>query len=181
MGQDKSLLPFGGKPLIAHIVDQLSPGFDVLLIGANSPDKYQFLGCPVVHDDAPGAGPLMGILSCLRASPRDLNFVTGCDIPFIHPGLIRQLLQAASVADIAVTVSASGEPEPLLAVYRKSVADVADRVLRRGGRRISDLFSRVNVRHVPLPEGEWYRNMNTPEEYSRALAYRSAMEQGDQW
>ncbi|NCU32376.1 MAG: molybdenum cofactor guanylyltransferase, partial [Candidatus Moranbacteria bacterium] len=99
MGEDKSLLPVNGRPLIAHIVDQLRDRFDEIIIGANDPEKYAFLNLPVVTDIEKDKGPLMGIYSCLNASTNDVNFVTACDIPVMNTKLISDMLQLVAGVD----------------------------------------------------------------------------------
>lgn len=170
MGTDKSLLPLAGQPLIQHITGQLTPLFDQVLVAANDPEKYAFLQLPIVPDEEPGQGPLMGILSGVAAAAHDLSFVTACDIPHLDPGFILGLLKAAAGYDIVMPTSAAGRHEPLLAVYRKSVVPLARQILRQGGRRITELFPTARVRFVDLPEGGWYRNLNTPEDYRQASA-----------
>lgn len=165
MGQDKSLLPVSGRPMIQRIADQLTPMFDEILVGANEPEKYPFLLARIVPDRERGLGPLMGILSCLAASAHHLNFVTGCDIPDMHAGFITQMLREAEGYDIVVPRSADNRPEPLFAVYRKSVMPHAEAVLARGGRRIAELFDCVKTRFVTLPQTGWYKNLNTMEDY----------------
>ncbi len=165
MGQDKSLLPVSGRPMIQRIEGQLAPMFDEILVGANEPGKYPFLQARIVPDRARGMGPLMGILSCLAASGHDLNFLTGCDIPDMHAGFIMQMLREAEGYDIVMPLSADNRPEPLFAVYRKSVIPHAEAVLARGGRRIAELFDCVKTRFVSLPQTGWYKNLNTMEEY----------------
>jgi molybdenum cofactor guanylyltransferase len=169
MGTDKSLLPLDGQPLIQHIARQLEPLFDQVLIGANRPEKYAFMQLPVVPDEEPDQGPLMGILSCVSASAHELNFVTACDIPHLDLGFVLELLKASDGYDIVMPVSANGRHEPLFAVYRKTMLPLARRVLRRGGRRITELFESAQVRFVDLPAADWYRNLNTPEDYRRAI------------
>ena len=170
MGQDKSLLPIGGKPMIQHIADQLCPVFGELLIGANDPVKYAFLNAETVPDQQPDLGPLMGILSCLTRSRHDLNFVTGCDIPTLNLDFVLQLLRLADDCDVVMPVSPDGRPEPLLAVYRKTAIGAAQAVLARGGRRMVELGDYCRVKHVPLPDTGWYHNLNTPADYQRAAA-----------
>lgn len=170
MGQDKNFLPVAGRPLIQHIVGQLEPWFDTVLIGANDPDRFAFLQRRVIPDRQPGLGPLMGLMSCLSESRHELNFVTACDIPVMEPHFLMRMIQAADDCDIAMPLSRDGQPEPLLAVYRKSVCAAAEEVLQRGGRRMADLFERVKVKYVPMPETNWYRNLNTMEEYNDAVA-----------
>jgi molybdopterin-guanine dinucleotide biosynthesis protein A len=170
MGRDKALLPFAGQPLIAHIIAQVRILGDSILIGANDSGRFAFLGCPVIADQRPDEGPLMGLMSCLAASRHELNVVLSCDVPTIDVHLLRRMIVAAEGADAVVAVDAAGRPEPLFAVYRRSCAPVAEAILAAGGRRLTDLLERITVRRVPLPEGDWYRNLNTPDDYRAALA-----------
>lgn len=168
MGRNKSLLPLHGRPMIAHIADQLRPAFDEVLVSTNDAALYAFLGLPIVADEAPGEGPLMGILSSLEAARHDLLFVTGCDIPEMNLAFVRDMLPLTAEHDIVVPVDASGRLEPLFAFYRKSVVPRAREILAAGGRRVTDLFVGPRVASPPVPAG-WLRNLNTPEDY-RATA-----------
>jgi len=165
MGQDKNFLPVHGRPMIEHIISQLAPWFDDVLIGANEPAKFSFLQRRVIPDREPYMGPLMGLSSCLSKSSTELNFVTACDIPRLDPNFIMQMIQAAGGYDIVMPLSPDRRPEPLLAVYRKSVGAFADQILARGGRRLTSLFDLVKVKFIDMPDADWYRNVNTPEDY----------------
>lgn len=173
MGRDKNFLPVNGRPMIQHIVEQLLPLFDDVLIGANDAEKFAFLRRRVIPDRQPGMGPLMGIMSCLAESRHELNFITACDVPALDTHFIMQLMQAAGDADITVPLSHDGRPEPLLAVYRKSVAEAAGLVLGRGDRRITDLFDMVRVKFVTMADAGWYNNVNTMAEYQSIVAARA--------
>ena len=169
MGQDKNFLPVNGRPLVGHVVDQLDPWFDEVIIGSGDAAKFAFLNRRVVPDREAGQGPLMGLLSCLLESRHELNFVTACDIPRHDPHLLMRLVALADDGDIVLSLSPDGRREPLLAVYRRTIAPVIEKVLRAGGRRFSDLCDHVRVRTVPLSGVDWYRNLNTPEEYAAWL------------
>lgn len=168
MGQNKALLPLHGQPLIAHIAAQLRPAFAELLVSANDADLYQFLGLPVVADATPGSGPLMGILSCLQAARHEWLFVTGCDVPDINLAFIAAMQQLSADCDVVMPLDANGRPEPLFALYRKSVIPVAQALLAAGGRRIIDILPALRVAHPPLPGG-WLKNLNTPDDYASAV------------
>ena len=167
MGEDKSLLPVSGKPMIQHVFDQLRPHFSEVIISANEPDKYAFLGARVVPDRTPGLGPLMGIASALDASGTDLNFVTACDIPEVKLDLVSRLLAAAEGRDGAVPVTGVDHFEPLFAVYRKSVGDTALRFLAGGRRKIIDVFSEhdLSFMHLEGARETALSNLNTPQDY----------------
>jgi molybdopterin-guanine dinucleotide biosynthesis protein A len=169
MGQDKSLMYLHSQTLIERVVEQLQPILDDVVVGANDPEKLGFLNVKVIADQVPDQGPLTGIVSCLSASPFDLNFVTGCDIPQMNQGLIEQMIAEAEGFDVVVPRSAQGYVEPLFAVYRKSVLEPARALLSKGKRRITDLFPEVRVKYVDMPGGNWYRNLNTMEDYLEEL------------
>lgn len=165
MGQDKSLMRLLGETLIEHVVRQLQPILDEVLIGANDAGRFGFLNLKVIADQVPDQGPLMGIASCLFKSSFDLNFVTGCDIPEMNQAFIEKMIIEAEGFDLVMPRHADGRVEPLFAVYRKSVAEPAQALLSEGKRKIADLLPRVRVKYVEMPGGEWYRNLNTMQDY----------------
>jgi molybdenum cofactor guanylyltransferase len=165
MGTDKSMLPVNGRPLIAHIADQLRGNFDEVIIGANDPEKYAFTGLPVIPDIVKDKGPLMGIYSCLKASKNDVNFVTACDIPVINIQLIDKMRLMATDADVVMPVTADGQFEPLFAVYRKSVVPHAEALLLNNIRKLTSLLDVVKVSFVELDDSSWYNNLNFRTDY----------------
>ncbi len=160
MGQDKALLTIDGRPMIERIVDQLRPHFTQLLVSANDPDRYSFLGLEIVPDRVTGLGPLMGIACGLARSDHDLNFIVACDIPRIDISLIERLFREVEGHEAAVLHSAA-LPEPLFAVYRKTVTKAIDEALARGQLKVSDALASCRVRYVELGRDSRLRNLNT--------------------
>jgi len=168
LGQDKSLLPYRGIPLIAHIAAQLKPMFRNVIISTNDPEKYDFLGLPMIADRQPGQGPLMGIASTLGYVAQDLSFVIGCDIPIVNYRFVQRMISLAEGYDIVMPRDVEGRYEPLFAVYRRGVRFAALEILEAGERRIAALFERVRVRFVEFDGGDWYKNINTMDDYFTA-------------
>lgn len=171
MGSDKSLLDLKGCPMIAKVAEQVS-FFPEILISANDATKYGFLPYPVVADKSPGMGPLMGLACSLERASHDLCFVTGCDTPQIDPGFIVTLLSRSQDYDAVVPRLPSGQIEPLLAVYRKSVAPRARQLLATGQRRVLALLDDVRTCYIPFEPPRWYRNLNTPQDYQGWLTQK---------
>jgi len=171
MGQDKSLLPVSGRPLIHRIYEQLVPRLDEILISTNDPDRHAFLGARIVPDRVPGAGPLMGIASAVEAARHDRVFVTACDIPVIDLDTVAQLLAAAEEFDCVIPMSSNGH-EPLFAVYRKRVVPAMREALEAGERRISNVFPRVRTRFYDIGHAPWYHNLNTRQDVAAFLDAR---------
>jgi len=171
MGRDKSLLPIGGRTLLEHILEQVRPLVDETVIGANDAGKYGFAGSPVVPDEQPGQGPLMGILSVVRAAQHERVLVTACDIPDLSGSFLRMMLRKAHRADIVMPRDSRGRHEPLPAVYTRRSLPAVRAVLARGGRRIVDILDEPDLRveFVRFPRGAWHRNLNTPDDYRKAV------------
>jgi len=163
MGRDKSLMPVGGQPLIARIAAQLEKPFAERLVSSNDPGKYAFLGLPVIPDQVPGQGPLMGILSSLEAAREDRILAVACDIPVLDLAFIGELMALSGTVDVVMPVSAGGRLEPLFAVYRKSAIPAARAALAEGRRRVVDVLPGLSVARPAMPAG-WYCNLNTPED-----------------
>lgn len=172
MGEDKALLPVNGLPLIQHIANQLKKHFGEILIGANDTEKYSFLGYPVVPDSEPGRGPLMGIMSCLMASANEICFVTGCDIPDMDILIINRMKEMATGYDLVMPFDGISKYEPLFAVYRKSVAVHAKKVLDAGSGRITDVLKYTNPTFVDIAGFKSYRNLNSRTDYNDFLEGR---------
>ncbi len=162
MGEDKSVMHVHGQPLVATVAGQLEPQFDELIVSGDK-EKYAFTGHPVVEDLEPGQGPLMGLMSSLKESGHELNFVTACDVPNIHLPFVRRMLREIGGHEAIVPVLPDGHKQPLFAVYRKSVhTKIAER-LAEGKHAVHALLDVLDVRYIEI-DGDWYYNLNTRED-----------------
>ncbi len=175
MGRDKALLPFDGRPLIAHILARLSGLAEQVLITTNQPQALAFLGVPCYADRHPGQGALGGLYTALYHATTPWVAVVACDMPFASPELFRRAwarLQASPQAAAAVPRTANGW-EPFHGVYRRAACLPAlASALQAGERQVQAWLARISALAVEVsPEEEtalW--NLNTPADYRRALA-----------
>ncbi len=163
MGQDKGLLPVDGVPLISNIAGKLAGNFREVIVSGD-PDKYSFPHVRTVPDLEPDRGPLMGLLSTLKASGSELNWVTTCDMPEPNMTFVRKMIRSIGDYDAVVPVDAEGWKQPLIGLYRKGVAEVIEKQLTTDKCAIRDLIGAIKVEYIPLTSG-WYRNLNTQEDY----------------
>lgn len=164
MGRDKTMLPVAGQPMIERIYHQLEPHFTQTLISSNNAALHGYLGATVVPDDASGKGPMMGIVSALRASVNDLNFVIACDMPEIDTALMRAMLREGRGYDAVVPRVGPDLYEPLFAVYNKTILPKMQATLDSGNNKIINCFDACRVKYVDLP-GRQFKNVNTKAEY----------------
>jgi molybdopterin-guanine dinucleotide biosynthesis protein A len=167
MGRDKGLLPVDGIPLLGKIAEQLRGNFHEVLVSGD-PQKYDFQHTRTVPDLEADRGPLMGLLSTLRASKSELNWVTTCDMPEPNLTFVRRMIRHIDDYDAVVPVDADGWKQPLIGLYRKGVAEAIEQRIAADNWSIRDLIHHLHVRYIPLTSG-WYRNLNTKEDYQDYL------------
>jgi molybdopterin-guanine dinucleotide biosynthesis protein A len=174
MGRSKALLPFGGEPLIVHVVARLQSLFDEIVVVAAPGQDLPTLPATVVQDAVAHQGPVGGLCYGLSAISGQAAFVAACDSAFLDTRLISHLVSQLPGHDVVVP-KWDGRAQPLHAVYRKGVLPLLEAQLARGELRPVSLYDRVRTRWVSEddvrafdPEGWSFFNMNTPEEYARA-------------
>lgn len=188
MGRDKRTLPWtpaadgSRQTLLQHVVATVTVMTDDVVLVAN--DDPDVAGVRVVGDLYRRSGSLGGIYSGLAAATHDLAFIAAADMPFLNPDLIRELVGHACCADAVVPVT-DGRPEPLHAVYRKSVLKPARTRIQRRQLKVAPLFdagSTVWVQEADLrrfdPDLRSFWNLNTPDDYAQALTLASRQDPG---
>lgn len=176
MGRPKALLPFDGEPLIAHVVRGLKKMFAEAVVVAAPGQELPILPAALVRDEVAYQGPVSGIYHGLKASTKEVCFVTSCDAPFLKLQLIAHLLSRISDCDVVVPYWQE-RFQPLHAAYRRSVMPLLKEQLERGELRPIFLYDKVRTRKVDEdeirrfdPEGLSFLNMNSPADYDAALA-----------
>jgi molybdopterin-guanine dinucleotide biosynthesis protein A len=162
---NKALLPVSGITIIEKIINDIEPYFGEILISAQSRELFDFLPHRIVVDEKLNAGPLMGILSGLRASKNAVNFVIACDIPEVNFNFIEKLNSYTNEYDIVVPVSGKNKFEPLFAFYNKNLIAKIEELLIQKQNKISKLFQKCQTKYIPMENNEWYYNLNSIENY----------------
>jgi molybdopterin-guanine dinucleotide biosynthesis protein A len=177
MGSDKALLPFMGKPLILQPLQRLVPLADEVIITANQPEKYKFLGLTPFPDIFPGLGALGGLFTALSVASHPYVVVVACDMPFANLALFAAQLNLLreSGADAIIPRSETGT-EPFHAIYRRDTClPFVRSALESGQRRVDSWFLEANIRYLEPeetqtydPQGLAFLNINTIEELREA-------------
>jgi molybdopterin-guanine dinucleotide biosynthesis protein A len=172
---NKALAEISSQRLIDRVVHRLKDFFPLLILVTNSPQEYRELAVAIVGDLIPGKGPLSGIHAGLMASPFNLNFVVGCDMPFVSGELGAYLVGRAGPDDDAVVPFVNGYAEPLSAVYRKTCIPLIEALLFTDKPRVAALSDQARVKFVKDEEviafggGSCFFNVNTRDDLKKAL------------
>ena len=170
MGRDKALMVYQDKPLIQHAVDTLRQVCNKVVISSNKNDYY-FTGCEVWPDEIDIHAPMIGIYSCLKRSPDEVNLVLSCDMPLTGIAILKYLLAKHNAYEIVVPRYNNEFIEPLCALYKRSVIPVMERFIKDRNYSMQE-FIRASS-HLMLeviPKLDFYRdnmftNINNPGDY----------------
>lgn len=172
MGEAKHLMRLEGRSLFARTLDVLRTCVEeVFVIGAGDlpPDAGPVLRLA----DAPGEGPLAGILGAMLIRPLHSWAIAACDMPLMSREALEWLWEQSQTECAAVIPRTSdGFLQPLLAVYHPTALPHLN-ALRHAGKSISALpeVAPVHMPAVPAALADAWANFNTPDE-QRALWQR---------
>ena len=168
MGRDKAWLPLDGQPLLARqiaMVRQLSPA--EIFISGRADTDYGSLGCRVLRDGFPDAGPLAGIAAALEAASAPWLLVLAVDLPRVTADLLHILLRRRGCG-VGVVPRVNRAVEPLVAVYPKAAgpiaADLLTRQVRAARAFVGQCRQAALVAFLDVAESDWscFANWNHP-------------------
>ncbi len=165
-GSDKALHLWHGKSLIEHARSGLKNCDDCFVVGGNAA-RYGFLGLPVYADNTVFPGALYGVARALEFATQNRVAITACDMPNLTSKYWAWL--ASFDCDVVICENANGLPEPLAALYSRSLLPLAEAALAKKQFKLSSWFMGANICVLPWQEvqahfGEHiFLNANTPE------------------
>jgi molybdopterin-guanine dinucleotide biosynthesis protein A len=167
MGEDKSLMPLRGKPLIMYAIEALTPLCQKVIISSNL-QAYDFTGCEVWPDELAVKAPVNGLYSCLKRSKTDWNFILTCDMPLAGSQLVGYLLEQTGGEDAMIPVHGKGWVEPLCGLYNRGALNVLERQVQSGEYSILKFLKSIRCRYVEIGphldffNPEMFSNLNSP-------------------
>ncbi len=168
MGRDKAFLKLEGLTLVERGLETLQQICAPIAIVGNTPQLAEY--GRVLPDAVAGCGPLGGIVAALEDSEAQWNVILAVDIPFLPAAVLERLLTIVETTDAAAIIpTVEGFPQPLCAVYSSSALPKLRESFDAGQWKVmAAVRASGPVVLVPFEEGEWFRNLNTPEEFAAA-------------
>ncbi len=178
-GGDKCLLPLAGRPILAHILERLTPQVAALALNANGEAaRFSEFGLPVLADVVEGhQGPLAGVLTGLlwaREAHPDARWLVSIpgDGPLVPQDLVARFLEATAAAGIQLACAASGgRAHPVIGLWPVSLADALRQAVEEEEiRKVDRWTSRYLLAEVVWPDAPYdpFFNVNRPEDLVEA-------------
>ncbi len=172
MGCDKAMAEWDGETLLQRAADfwqENLPGAKIYL-SAGQPGHFKTVpqGVTPLYDLLPDKGPMGGLHAAFHQTEETLLCVSAVDMPLLCPEALHALDQKRCHLEDACIFQKDGRPEPLFGFYRNTCLPELDRLLAEGQYKMTDLLSRVKTTLVSLPDADWVKNVNTPEELEQA-------------
>ena len=165
MGTDKGFLLLKNKPFVQYSIDALTPLVSEIIIVSDNSD-YDVFGFKRIADITKNAGPVAGICSGLEASTTDYNLILSCDIPLIKSQILEKLINNIDDTSQIIQVESKGKSMPLIALYKKEVANTFNTFLQNDERRLRVAINSCKSKNIVLDEEDTFTaiNVNTQTE-----------------
>ena len=165
---DKGLQLFKGMPMVAHVLERMSPQVDEVIINANrSIDQYAAFGHRVVPDTIDGfAGPLAGLHVGLMQATTPLLVTAPCDSPFLPLDLVTRLHTAMELGNVDLAVAKTyDQVHPVFCLVKRDLEPHLREFLASGQRKIDKWYATLRVVEVQFDDQESaFANINTEAE-----------------
>jgi molybdopterin-guanine dinucleotide biosynthesis protein A len=181
-GRPKALIEVGRRSIIERVLAALAPAVDEVLVVTNTPELYAFLGLPMVGDVYPDHGSLGGIYSGLKAAAGQAALTVACDMPFLHPEIVKLVAERAGEGDVVIP-RVGRQLETMHAAYGKACLPHIEARMEAGRLKIVDFFDKVRVVEIAEADVARFRdpqiafmNVNAPDELERARALAAELD-----
>jgi molybdopterin-guanine dinucleotide biosynthesis protein A len=186
---DKALVRLLGKPLLIHAVVNVREVVEEVVVCVNNENrKVQYSEILRNHGlenvrilvDEPCShfgGPIVGILTGLKATNADYCFTLPSDMPFLQQKVINHMFNSAKDTRVVVPMWPNGRLETLTMVLKKPEAlEIAKTLCMLGRPRSDDIIrGALNVLLISIvdeirafdPELKSFININSQEDLSR--------------
>jgi molybdopterin-guanine dinucleotide biosynthesis protein A len=165
MGEDKSLLAFGGyNSLAEYQLKRFEPFFESIYISSKE-NKFDFETNLLLDTTKDIYSPLIAIESIFQNITYDSFVAISVDTPYINIETIKELVDNNNIETIA-TVAKSKYIEPLCCVYNRSILPIIKDAIKDNNHKINRLLKDAKI--ITFSK-EQFTNLNYKDEYLKAI------------
>ncbi|HSQ48455.1 MAG TPA: molybdenum cofactor guanylyltransferase [Candidatus Deferrimicrobiaceae bacterium] len=151
--QDKGLAFLEGKPLLVHVIENIQQESDETLVVVKEKqrklvynellEKHGISNVKIVTDvkSKTSGGPLIAILTGLKAAKSDICLTVPSDMPLLNPKVAEYMFKELDGSFVAVPMWPDGKLETLLmALHRKNCLKIAEALCQLRRERPDDII-----------------------------------------
>lgn len=171
MGEDKSLLPFGGfETLTEFQYSRLSKIFSHVYISCKDKNKFDFNANFIEDSNSTQTyAPTVGFIATFETLKSESFFAISVDSPFIGEKTIQELIDNDIPNNDATVAKTESGIQPLCAIYHNSLEHKFQAMQKYGNHKLGLLLKESQTTYVDFEDDSLFLNLNHPHEYQKAL------------
>jgi len=171
MGEDKSLLPFGGfNTLTEFQLSRLSKIFSTIYISCKERSKFNFEASFIEDIKTEDIfAPTAGFVAIYKELKEDSFFAISVDAPFVGQKEIEKIIDAdRDDSDATIAKTAFGI-QPMCGIYHRSLENKFTQMLQDDNHKLGLLLKSSKSAFINFNDEKPFLNLNHPHEYKEAL------------
>ena len=170
MGEDKSLLPFGGFSTLTEFqYSRLSKIFKTIYISCKDKSKFDFNANYIEDIPSETFAPTAGFVAIYQTLKENSFFALSVDAPFVSDIEIVKIIEAdRDDADATIAKTAFGN-QPMCGIYHRSLDNKFKKMLEDDNHKLGFLLKSSKTTFVNFDNEKPFLNLNHPHEYEEAL------------
>lgn len=168
MGQDKTLMEFGGFSTLTHFqVDKFSQIFQNVFVSSKF-DKFNPPLSLIKDDRSDDFSPMLALYSILSNFTNKSVFIIPADMPFVSKECVLRLFEFVSEFDIVIPED-NFHTHSLCGFFSSNLADKARELYENGEHKIGLLHKSCRCKKVKFDDEREFFNINYFSDYKEAI------------
>ena len=165
-------MDYHGKPQIEYAYDLIGK-YCAKIFLSKRPDQKTYKEISAIDDDQifSNIGPLGGILSAMKAYPKNSWLVMACDLPFVTDETLEFLIKNRNPQKLATAFKSThdGLPEPLCAIWEAHGYPNILEFLKKDIHCPRKVLIKSDTPLLEQTNPQWLDNVNDSKEFQMAL------------
>jgi len=171
MGEDKTLLPFAGKPSLTQFqYERLQKLFQNVYISCKDANKFDFAANFIEDIDTKDIyAPTTGFVTIFNHLHVNEIFVLSVDTPFVDEAEISKILEHKDQGFDAIIAKTPHSLHPLCGLYNRSLHVAFSNMLQTNQHKLTQLLHMSKTLFIEFEDESNFLNLNHPSEYDEAV------------
>lgn len=163
MKQDKTLVSFQGKPLIAYATNLFNELGIEYHLSINSDQVHLKEEHTSIVDEFQDKGPLGGIVSAMKQLETHL-LVIPVDMPFLSQSLMKELIDTRDIQEMVRCFQLNGRLEPFPSIWKVNSTERLEQFISERQLSLQKCIAQLPHQLINSDDSALFRNMNSPQD-----------------